>query len=492
MTKYNYISFISDMGTVDESVAVCKTIMLQQAPGVTIIDVTHDVPPYDVKSAALTLVRSINFLPPGVIVVAVDPGAPKNQRFIAVELERGVLIGPDNGILAPVVSMFASTSQTPGITPIIKVHEITNPEYRLDIPDTVFAARDILAPAAGIVAAGTDISKLGNAIPIEQLVPAFINEPRIDEGGAILGEIWFMDRYGNIQLNVSPDDLQARGVSYGDEVVVRINNQEYMAKCVQTYADLEVSQLGVLPDSAGGISVVKNMASAADELGAKLGREVVLLAKGTSVTGRVVAAPDLSIPQDPSPLTTQQFVEQAQIPTQPLSGFGEQPVAPPMATPVTPTVAPTETAVVPPSFGQPEPQVQQPYAEPVQEERSLTDILGSSSMPSTFSSQHSQPEPQTPSVYSQPEVQAPPVFGQPEPQVQQPYAEPVSPEPQGTFGQPPVAPQPTTQSPFEGSVSAERVDPEEKKEEDDTSPGLGSFSGNVFDLFKSDDNENNQ
>ncbi len=276
MAKYEVVSFLSDLGTVDESVGVCKAIIYRQAPDVNIFDITHNIPQFDVRAGALALTRAIQFLPNGVVVAAVDPGSPKNQRYIAVEMENGVLVGPDNGILAPAAQLIGEPK---------RIVEISNPEYRIEAPGGVFAARDILAPAAGVIAGGTDLAELGKIIPMEELVPGMLQLSRYDQGGAFLGEIWSIDRFGNIQMNITPEELATSNVNLGDSVVVRINGNDTMAKYVERYADLAIGQLGLLVDSTGMISIVKNLDFAARDLDAKDGKEVIILPQGTTVTG---------------------------------------------------------------------------------------------------------------------------------------------------------------------------------------------------------------
>ncbi|HMS25550.1 MAG TPA: SAM-dependent chlorinase/fluorinase [Acidimicrobiia bacterium] len=279
MPKYDVISFLSDMGTDDESVGVCKAIMLQQAPHVNILDITHNIHPFDVRAGALALTRAIQFLPRGVIVAAIDPGSPRNQRFIVVEVGEGILIGPDNGILAPAAQLIGEPK---------RVFEISNPEFQIEAPGAVFAARDILSPAAGVIAAGTDIKELGPQIPMEQLVPGMLQLSRHDQGGAYLGEVWSVDHFGNVQLNITPDELELAHVNVGDTVTLRVGNNDFMVKYVERYADLAISQIGILVDSTGMISVVKNLDYAARELDAKEGKAIAILAQGTTITGRDV------------------------------------------------------------------------------------------------------------------------------------------------------------------------------------------------------------
>ncbi len=277
--KYKTISFLSDLGTEDESVAACKAVMRQQCESVTIVDITHEVPPFDVRFAALVLTRAIQFLNEGVVVACVDPGAPKDQRYIAVELDAGVLIGPDNGILAPAVRVIGQ--------PPKRVHQISNEEYRYDTPSATFAARDILAPAAGLIANGMDIAELGPQVPLSDLVPVLLEAATFDKGGAINAEVWSIDRYGNIEINITPEDLEVVNAKFGDNIVLRINNEDYVAKYVETFADLGASELGVLTDSSGLLTIVKNLDDACKQLGLKAGKSLVLLAPNTEVTGEL-------------------------------------------------------------------------------------------------------------------------------------------------------------------------------------------------------------
>ncbi len=100
------IAFASDYGLADEFVGVCKAVMLGIAPDVRILDVSHDIPAHDVRAGALLLVRAVQYLPDDCVVVAVvDPGVGTSRRLVGVEVAGGVLLGPDNGLLAPAVAM---------------------------------------------------------------------------------------------------------------------------------------------------------------------------------------------------------------------------------------------------------------------------------------------------------------------------------------------------------------------------------------------------
>src|SRR5262245_52321002 len=105
MSTGRFVSFLSDYGNRDEFVGVCHAVMLDICADVRVVDITPEVPPYDVRAGALALVRAVQYLPEGVVLAVVDPGVGTERRCIAVEVEGGYLVGPDNGLLAPATAM---------------------------------------------------------------------------------------------------------------------------------------------------------------------------------------------------------------------------------------------------------------------------------------------------------------------------------------------------------------------------------------------------
>lgn len=272
-----FISFLSDYGTADEFAGVCRSVILGLAPDVRINDITHDVPPHDVRAGALTLVRAAQYLPEGGLVLAVvDPGVGTDRRLIAVEVESAVLLGPDNGLLAPAVAMLGGAQ---------RVVSLTNDQYHLAAPGPTFAGRDVLAPAAGHLAAGIALRELGEAVDPSGLVPGLVSLPRVDEGGAVSCEVWWVDRFGNCQLNVGPDDLIALGAAPGGTVEVRFGDQARAARWVTTYADAKPSELVVVVDSYGLASLAIDRQSAAATCRLRSGAAVTLLPPGATVAG---------------------------------------------------------------------------------------------------------------------------------------------------------------------------------------------------------------
>jgi len=264
--RYDTVSFLSDYGHADEFVGVVHSVIRSIAPHVVVIDLVHDLAPFDVRGASLALSRAVQYVAPGIVLAVVDPGVATSRRAIAAEVGEdgeGVLIGPDNGLLGPAAMMSG------GVTRAV---ELTNPEYQLVAPGPTFAGRDIFAPAAAHLAMGVPITELGPELDPHTLVPSLIPLPRAEDG-AIAGEVLWVDRYGNCQLNVDPGDADA----LGDVVGVRSGDEpRRSARRVRAFGDLRTGQLGLLVDSYGLLSIVVPQASAASAIGLEAGSSVRL------------------------------------------------------------------------------------------------------------------------------------------------------------------------------------------------------------------------
>jgi S-adenosyl-L-methionine hydrolase (adenosine-forming) len=266
------IAFASDYGLQDEFVGVCKAVMLGVAPGTQILDIGHEIPAHDVRAGSLMLVRAVQYLPDDTIVVAVvDPGVGTDRRLVAVEVAGGVLLGPDNGLLAPATAMIGGPQ---------RVVSLENPEFQLQAPGPTFAGRDVLAPAAGHLAAGVALDAFGPGVDPVTLMPGMVSLPNIDDDGAIVAEVWWVDRFGNCQLNVDPDGLLESGTRPGDRVEVRCPAGTRAARWVRTYADAKPSELAVIVDSYGLLSLALDRDSAAAALGLRAGSPVTLVTEG--------------------------------------------------------------------------------------------------------------------------------------------------------------------------------------------------------------------
>jgi S-adenosylmethionine hydrolase len=267
MGRFDTISFLSDYGRADEFVGIVHSVIRSIAPSVAVIDITHDVPPYDVRAGGLTLARSVQYLVPGVVLAVVDPGVGTGRRAIAVEVGDGesVLVGPDNGLLAPAVALVGGATRAVSLTAT---------DYHLPAPGATFAGRDVFAPAAAHLCNGVDLTELGDLADPATLCPGLLPVSRA-EGGGILGEVLWVDRYGNAQLNVDPEEVEP----FGDRVQVRISASGAVRTATRAVAfdDLRAGQIGLVVDSYGLLCLAVTRGSAAAELGLAAGDEVALV-----------------------------------------------------------------------------------------------------------------------------------------------------------------------------------------------------------------------
>jgi len=260
--RFETVSFLSDYGTTDEFVGVVHSVIRQIAPEVRVIDLTHQVPAHDIRAGGLTLARSAQYLAPGVVLAVVDPGVGTARKAIAVEVGDGesILVGPDNGLLAPAVAMVGGAT---------RAVELTAEAYRFPAPGPTFAGRDVFAPAAAHLCNGVDLTELGPEIDPFSLTPAMIPITR-EEGDELIAEVLWTDQFGNLQLNVDPAEIE----SLGDRIELRFGTRSRTGIRHETYAEVAVGEIGLIVDSYGLVSLAVNRASAAEELGLYTGDEV--------------------------------------------------------------------------------------------------------------------------------------------------------------------------------------------------------------------------
>jgi hypothetical protein len=283
--RYDTISFLSDYGSDDEFAGIVKAVIADLAPHARVIDLSHGIAPFDVLAGSLALARCIPYVPAGVVLAVVDPGVGTSRRAVAVEVAGGdgVLVGPDNGLLAPAVALAGGAE---------RAVELTNAALHLQAPGATFAGRDVFAPAAAHLCNGADLAELGEIIDPGLLFPGVIPLPR-EEGGELIAEVLWVDRYGNCQLNVSPDDLASLAAT--DRVRLTLvdalgHERVRSAAVVGAFGDLGTAELGVVVDSFGLLAICLDRASAAVELGLAPGDRVVLGAPGDA-PGDAVSSP---------------------------------------------------------------------------------------------------------------------------------------------------------------------------------------------------------
>lgn len=262
------ISFLSDFGRDDEFVGVVHGVIARIAPEVRVIDIGHEFAQGDIRAGALALMRSIQYLPQGVALAVIDPTVGTERRAIGVRTEWGVFIGPDNGLLAPAVAMVGGAD---------KVASLDNPELRLPAPGETFHGRDLFGPAAAVIASGqAAFEDLGTEVDPDSLAPLML--PLVQhEDGAVVGEVLWVDHFGNAQFNITPEDLQLIGVTPGTDIVLKIAAAEFPVEWVTSYGDVEEGEGLLHIDSYGQIAVAVRNGSAVESFP---------LAEGTAATIR--------------------------------------------------------------------------------------------------------------------------------------------------------------------------------------------------------------
>lgn len=283
--RYDTVTFLSDYGRTDEFVGVVHSVIRSIAPHVTVVDLTHDIHPYDVRAGGLTLARSAPFLCPGVVVAVVDPSVGTTRRPIAVEVGDGasVLVGPDNGLLAPAVQMCGGAD---------RVVELRSPDHRLDTGARTFDGRDVFAPAAAHLCNGVDLARLGPELDPASLMPGLVPLSRTEDG-EVVAEVLWVDRYGNCQLNVEPEEL----LLFDEVVGVLVDGEQYprTARRAETFAEVRPGELGLIVDSYGLAALALDRDSAARELGVTAGSGLTIRSIDDERPAGVVTSVTLSV-----------------------------------------------------------------------------------------------------------------------------------------------------------------------------------------------------
>jgi S-adenosylmethionine hydrolase len=240
------ITLLTDFGTTDGYVAELKGVLLSVAPGVQVIDLSHDLPPHDVEAARLAVARYWRRFPAGTVhLVVVDPGVGSSRAAIAVHSDGRFLVGPDNGVLSPAL-----------LLPGVEVVALAVPS---DAAPT-FHGRDVFAPAAAALARGANVSSLGapHSNPVIRRTPEVVREA----DGWLRGEVIVVDRFGNAVTNLF-------GVHDGQ---VHIGPRAIPLR--RTYADVAPGEPVALVGSSGLIEVAVRDGNAAAALGIVRGTTV--------------------------------------------------------------------------------------------------------------------------------------------------------------------------------------------------------------------------
>jgi S-adenosylmethionine hydrolase len=265
------IVFLSDYGLEDEFVGICHAVIARISPASPIIDLTHGIPPHDVLRGALVLSRSIPYLPTDAVFMAVvDPGVGTPRRPVAAVTSHGgqLLVGPDNGLMS------LAWAKRGGVARAV---EIAEPTVILEPVSATFHGRDIFAPAAAHLAAGVRLSELGPEVDPASLEVVHPPAPAV-ETGRIDGEVFGVDRFGNVQLSAGLDDLERAGMVGANRLKVVTRRGTTSVRRAATFGDVTEGEFALIVDSSGRLALVLNRGSAAEALDLAVGDALTIQA----------------------------------------------------------------------------------------------------------------------------------------------------------------------------------------------------------------------
>src|SRR4051812_43451880 len=229
------VTFLSDYGHLDEFVGVCHGVIARLAPEARIIDVTHGIARHDVRAGALVLRDALPYMPPGVHLAVVDPEVGGRRRAVALACadEERILVGPDNGLLSLAAERFGG---------VVEAADIGHSPWRLEPVSATFHGRDLFAPVAARLAAGEPPARAGQPVDAGELIGLELPVARAEDG-AVVAHALTSDRYGNVTLNATRDQLAAVDVRLGDEVDVIGWHGTRRGRYARTFAEVGEGQL---------------------------------------------------------------------------------------------------------------------------------------------------------------------------------------------------------------------------------------------------------
>ena len=265
------VFLLTDYGLADEFAGVVRASVARHAPGVPIIDLTHGVTPFDIRAGALSLVRAVPHLGPGVVLAVVDPGVGTKRRAIAVSVTAPTtsngpqhFVGPDNGLLPWALDTVGGSARAVAITA---------PHTQPPAQDNgvTFDGRDLFAPVAARLWQGVPVTELGDEIDTAGLVR--LPPPQVSVSAGVLeAEVLWVDRFGNVQLAAGPDDASAAGLGAELDVIGSggaVGSSEevvHRARMVRAFGALGPGAIGLLVDANGRLALVCDRQSAATVL----------------------------------------------------------------------------------------------------------------------------------------------------------------------------------------------------------------------------------
>jgi S-adenosyl-L-methionine hydrolase (adenosine-forming) len=248
-------------------VGTCHGVVKRIAPDAEVIDITHGIEPQNVLQGALVLASTLPYMPDGVHVAVVDPGVGGDRMPLALRGAGGRLfVGPDNGLL------LVAADRLGGVEEAV---ELVEPAYRLEPVARTFHGRDVFVPAAAHLAVGVRLTDLGPSVDPGDLVRLEVPEPTIGTR-RIRATVLYVDRFGNVQLNLRSEHLEQVGIEPGAQVEVEVGFERYYAVAARTFAEVRAGDIVLYEDAYWNIALAINQGNAAVMFGAHVGQELRL------------------------------------------------------------------------------------------------------------------------------------------------------------------------------------------------------------------------
>lgn len=259
------ITLLTDFGSQDYFAGAMKGVILSIHPGASIVDITHEIPPQDIRAAAFNLLAVYKDFPTGTIHVAVvDPGVGSARRGIIIECAGQFFVGPDNGLFSWICDREKK----------FRAIHLSNQEFfRHPVSDT-FHGRDIFAPVAAALSNGVALEEFGPVI--DNLSRLESLEPERGEGGVTEAMIIHIDRFGNCVTNLTRDDLAGDEIAAGAKLIIKGREVSAIRSCYADSGGIPGELCGVL-GSAGFLEIAARDSSAARILGAQRGDPVLVI-----------------------------------------------------------------------------------------------------------------------------------------------------------------------------------------------------------------------
>jgi S-adenosylmethionine hydrolase len=263
------ITFLSDYGLEDAFVGICHGVIARICPSARVIDITHGIARHDVREGALALRAALRHMPTGVHLAVVDPDVGANRRAIAVRTaDERLMVGPDNGLL------WLAAEEAGGI---VEAVDIAGSPWRLEPVSATFHGRDVFAPVAAWLADGASLDRAGKPLDRAELVRLELPGPRLQAGALIVHAI-HIDRFGNVQLNASHEQLVELSLDLGSRVELGVNGGARGARYVRTFADVDSDELLLYEDAEGTLAIAVSRGNAAERLGLAVGAQLEIRA----------------------------------------------------------------------------------------------------------------------------------------------------------------------------------------------------------------------